>query len=106
MEYPNNPPINKISLPIHPWFKSRMFKGVLIAIGVIAVLSIVLFNQQIGNLLRFFGSKAALDTDTITLDGTSFLNNHTAELWNTTLNDWESNNNAVDVQNNRLIIKP
>jgi len=98
----------------HPWFKTKWFKIILTALGVVAVVLVVLFNQQIGDLLRFFGSKAALEIQTLTLGGTTDINNsdhflfnneYKSEIWNETLGDFELDMNAVKVDSNgRLMI--
>jgi len=100
----------------HPWFKTKWFKITLTAVAVVAVILVVLFNQQIGNLLRFFGSKAALETGNITLDGTNatasnyFLfngtNGYTADTWDPATGNWVTNKNAVKVEDNKLMINP
>jgi hypothetical protein len=56
-----NPVVTKVY-----WWRSRAFRIGLAIFVAIAVLVVVLFNQQIGNLLRSFGTKAA---NNITLTG-------------------------------------
>lgn len=91
-----------------PWFKAKWFKITLTALGVVAVVLIVLFNQRIGDLLKFFGSKAALETADLTLDGTNatapnyFLaNGYSAEIWNAAA---DGGNGAWEVKNNSVIV--
>ncbi|AKM84860.1 TPA: hypothetical protein DHW58_00040 [Patescibacteria group bacterium] len=40
------------------FFQTRGFKIGLVIAAVVAVVLVVLFSEQIGNLLKFFGSKA------------------------------------------------
>ena len=90
------------------WFKTKWFKIVLTALGIVAVVLVVLFSQQIGDLLKFFGSKAALQTSNFVLAGNNFLSNgYQAEIWDATNNTWVGNQNIVTVDPlNRLIINP
>ncbi|MFA5270280.1 MAG: hypothetical protein WC400_01560 [Patescibacteria group bacterium] len=50
------------------WWKSRAFRISLAIFVGLAVIAVVLFNQQIGDLLRSFGTKAGVDK-VLTLDG-------------------------------------
>jgi hypothetical protein len=60
---------------IRDWFKSMPGKITLLIVGFVAVLAIVIFNQQIVNLLSLIGSKA--DTDhTIVVNGTGIAPAH------------------------------
>jgi len=110
MNYQINPIISQFRLPLRSWFKSKAVKAGLVIIGVISVILIVLFNQQIGNLFKFFGSKAALDTGSFTLQGDSALpgyflsSGYTAE--ELLDGNWIANDTAVtiDNQNNNLIL--
>ena len=98
-----------IQKTVTPWFKAKWFKITLTVLGVMAVVLVVLFSQQIGNLLKFFGSKAAVQTSTFVLDGNNFLNNgYSAERYNSVSNTWEPDNSAVIVEpgTNRLIVNP
>lgn len=102
---------NRISAT--PWFRAKWFKGTLTALVIIAVILVVLFNRQIGDLLNLFGSRAALETKNFVLDGTNlqdgyFLGNgYTADSWDPATGNWTSNNNAVQIDSqNRLIIAP
>ena len=58
-----NPTVPKVY-----WWRSRAFRISLAIFVGLAVIAVVLFNQQIGNLLKSFGSKAA-NEQTITLTG-------------------------------------
>lgn len=57
-------PIN----PKTPWYTTRAFKISSIILGGISIILIVLFNQQIGNLLNSLFLKAARQFKTITLN--------------------------------------
>lgn len=53
-------------IPKAYWWRSRAFRISLAIFVALAVIAVVLFNQQIGSLLRSFGTKASTE---ITLDG-------------------------------------
>lgn len=53
---------------------TKKLKIILTVSAVVAVVLIVLFNKQISGLLNIFGSRAALDQGSITLDGNNFFN--------------------------------
>lgn len=111
MDYNKVPSKNQIAVP---WFRTRWFRFTLTAVGIVAVILIVLFNRQIGNLLKFFGSKAAFETNPITLDGANstapgyFLaNGYTDEKWDPASGNWVAGNAVmVDPTDNSLRIKP
>ena len=79
-----------------------------------AVVLVVLFSQQIGDLLKFFGSKAALQTSNFVLEGVNatapnyFLaTGYHADIWDSVNGTWLSDNDIVTVDAlNRLIINP
>ena len=52
-----------------PWYKTKAFRIGAVLLAIIAVIAVVLFSQQIGELLEFFGLKAAPEARSITLDG-------------------------------------
>lgn len=52
-----------------PWFKTKAFKIGAVVLAVIAVIAVVLFSQQIGELLELFGLRAAPESKSIILDG-------------------------------------
>lgn len=108
---------NRISAT--PWFRAKWFKVTLTALGVIAVILVVLFNRQISDLLNLFGTRAALETKNFVLDGTNLqdgyflgvgdneIAGYDAAIWDPLSNTWTSNNNAVQIDNqNRLVITP
>lgn len=95
------------------WFKTKWFKFTLTALAIVAVILVVLFNQQIGNLLKFFGSRAANETGNASLQGSNstapdyFLaNGFSASEFDPATGAWVSNDNAVKVDEatNRLMI--
>ncbi|MFH0912472.1 MAG: hypothetical protein V1807_02335 [Patescibacteria group bacterium] len=88
--------------------KTQPVKIILIAIGVVAVILIVLFNRQIGELLNLFGSRAALETGNIVLDSNNFLSSgYEASIYDPVNGTWTPNNTAVGVNpENRLVIIP
>lgn len=95
------------------WFKARWFKITLTAVAIVAVILVVLFSQQIGNLLKFFGSRAANEAGTAGLQGANntaadyFLaDGFSASRYNATTGTWDADNNAVKVDDatNRLMI--
>ncbi len=95
------------------WFKAKWFKITLTALAIVAVVLVVLFSQQIGNLLKFFGSWAANETGSASLQGANntatdyFLaDGFSASIYNPLTGNWEPNDNAVKVDDatNRLMI--
>lgn len=52
-----------------PWFKTKAFKIGVVILAIIAVIAVVLFSAQIGELLEFFGLRAAPEAKSIILDG-------------------------------------
>ena len=82
------------------WWRSRAFRISLAVFVALAVLAVVLFNQQIGNLLKSFGIKAATE---ITLDGTGqnsesyfFHEGYTATPYS----------DSFKIENDRLMLNP
>ena len=97
-----------------PWYRTRQGRMVLGVITAIAVVLIVLFNQQIGNFLNLIGSRAALDTGSASLQGTDsnspgyFLDNsidgYNAQVFNLVDGTWSDDLDSVKVENDRLMI--
>lgn len=89
-----------------PWYRTRQGRITLGISAAILVVLIILFSEQIGNLFNLFRSHAALDTGSIGLDDTNFLNpgEYNAEVFNPTTEQWETDLNSVKVENNRLMI--
>lgn len=92
------------------WFKTKWFKILLTALGVIGVVLIVLFNQQIGDLLSWLASRAAVEVKDITLtfDQAGFpTSGYSAERWDPGSNTWVNDIDSVTVDNtNKLILNP
>lgn len=88
----------------------KFSRPILAVIAVIAVVLIVLFNQQISNLLELWGIKAAPVTGTAGLQGSDptasdyFLNDFSASVFDPSTGNWVDDNEAVKVENNRLMI--
>lgn len=93
-----------------PWYKSQTMKAYLLVLGIIGVILIVLFSRQIGDLLSWLASRAAVEVKDITLtfDQGSFpASGYSAERWDAASNSWVADNNSVTVDNtNRLILNP
>ncbi|MFA5967511.1 MAG: hypothetical protein WC805_03335 [Patescibacteria group bacterium] len=85
-------------------------KAYLLVIGIIGVILIVLFSNQIGNLLNWLASQAALESNTIdlTFDQGNFANSgYTAQRYDPGSDTWIADDNSVTVDNtNRLILNP
>lgn len=45
------------------WSRNKIVRTVLIVLAVLAVIALVLFSEQIGQLLEFFGSRAAIELE-------------------------------------------
>lgn len=93
-----------------PWLKSGAAKGSLVIVGIIGVILIVLFSRQIGDLLSWLASRAAVEVKDITLtfDQGGFSNSgYTAERWDAVSNSWVNDIDSFTVDNtNRLILNP
>ena len=93
-----------------PWYKSQTMKAYLLVFGIIGVILIVLFSRQIGDLLSWLASRAAIEIKDITLtfDQGGFLTSgYSAERWDFATNSWIADNTAVTVDaQNRLILGP
>ena len=107
-------PSNNAPVPMNngqlPWYKSQTMKAYLVVIGIIGVILIVLFSEQIGNLLNWLASQAAIESHTIdlTFDQNTFANSgYTAERLETISGNWVPDNSAFTIDNtNRLILHP
>ncbi|MFH1088714.1 MAG: hypothetical protein V1719_02635 [Patescibacteria group bacterium] len=88
----------------------KFSRPILAVIAVIAVVLIVLFNQQISKLLELWGIKAASVSSSINLQGTNntapdyFLNDYSASVFNPATGAFDTDDTAVKVENNRLMI--
>jgi len=67
-------PVPPISAPAPrtPWFRGKLARIVLISVGTVAVILLVLFGKQIGQLLNLFGTKAG-NEQIIVLDSNNFI---------------------------------
>ncbi len=54
---------------IIPWFKTKTFKIIVLVLAILSIASVVLFSNQVGNLLELFGIKAGFNQKTILVDG-------------------------------------
>ncbi|KKT52570.1 MAG: hypothetical protein VE96_C0015G0003 [candidate division Kazan bacterium GW2011_GWA1_44_22] len=97
--------------PTISWY--RYSRPILAVIAVMAVILIVLFNQQISKLLELWGIKAALNTGSASLQGANnvapdyFLaDGFSASEYDPATGNWVDNNNAVTVDEatNRLMV--
>jgi len=55
------------------WFQTKAFRIALIVIGAIAVIALVIFNEQITQLFHSLTSKANVQEETVQLDHNNFL---------------------------------
>ena len=55
---------------ITPWFKTKTFKIVVLVLAILSITTVVLFSEQIGNVLDFLGIRAATESREILIDGT------------------------------------
>jgi hypothetical protein len=95
---PTAAPAASSPTPIKPqWFKTKLFRAGLISVGAIAVVLVVLFSQQIGQLLNLFGTKASTE-ESVTLNSTTFFSN------GYTTNPTDSF--RIDTATNRLMLNP
>lgn len=86
------------------WWRSRAFKiGLAILVGL-AVLAAVLFSDQLGNLLRLFGIKAATER-TIILNGYATASGDTHYFMDGAYYTTPSGSIYVD-DNDRLTLQP
>jgi len=61
---------NSLDNPIIPWYRTKTFKVGILVLTILAITSLVLFSNQIGDLLELFGLKAAQETKEIFIDAT------------------------------------
>lgn len=77
------------------WFRTKWFRITLIVVGAVVVLALVVFSEQIGQLLDLFGSRAGINQETLQLnDTTGFLQG--AQL--------EPTDDSFQVVNGRLML--
>jgi len=96
MEISYSSSLNKTNTP---WFKSRVFRIVVIFIAATAVIAVVLFGKQIGDLLELWGLKAAPTTQTITLPVAG-------QTWFTSGNYTVTPPKSLTIVNNELRLNP
>lgn len=88
------------------WFKSKAFRVGALILAIAAVVLVVLFSRQIGDLLELFGLKAARETQTITIDGTG-LPDRFHFMVDMDIDKTDTNAFALDPdKNNSLILNP
>ena len=89
-----------------PWFKSKTFKIIVLLLAILAIVSVVLFSEQIGDLLELFGLKAATESRYILIDGVGNADdpNHFPFLENGYT--MEPANSIILDADNRLILNP
>ena len=68
----STPSLPMVSKTTVPWLKTKIARVSFITLGAIAVVLIVLFSAQIGQLLNLFGTKASTNQSVI-LDQDTFL---------------------------------
>lgn len=61
------------------WFQTKTFRIALTVVGAIVVIALVVFSEQIGQLLDLFGSKAGINDDTVMLNNANFMTGATME---------------------------
>ena len=96
-----------------PWYRTGIFRIVLGVLAVIAIVGIVMFSEQIGDLLSLLGLKAAPVTGSASLQGNNntaadyFLGaGFTASEFDPATGTWIPDNNTVKVDDatDRLMI--
>lgn len=87
-----------------PWFKTKTFKVIVLILAILSIASIVLFSEEIGNLLELFGLKAATETRTVLIDGEGIIPGSTMFLDGATLTPPDSF--KVDDTTKRLMLNP
>ena len=85
-----------------PWYRTRAFRIGLSAVVGLAVIALVLFSRQLGELLNLGGSKAAIESQVITIDG---VGDGTAEHFFHTGFSIDPAN-SLKIEGNRLTINP
>lgn len=64
-----------------PWFKTKTFKVFVLVLAILSIATVVLFSEQIGNVLDFLGIRAATESREILIDGVgSGESNHSSFL--------------------------
>ena len=90
---------------ITPWFKTKTFKLFVLVLAILSITTIVLFSEQIGNVLELFGIKAADDSRELLIDGTGG-----DELWHSSFLEGSPTMEPIDSfaidENDRLVLNP
>jgi len=83
------------------WFRTKTFKLVLTILAILAIAAVVLFSEQIGDLLELWGLKAATESRTIVIDGLGEGDNHSFFEGSYSVDPTDS---IIIDENNRLIL--
>ncbi len=55
---------------VTPWYRTKAFKLGMLILAILAITALVLFSDQIGDLLELFGLRAAQESKEILIDVT------------------------------------
>lgn len=90
---------------ITPWFKTKTFKIIVLILAILSIVTVVLFSEQIGDLLELFGLRAATEARVILIDGVgSGADGHTS-FFDPGFTVDPPDSFMIDA-NNRLILNP
>ena len=91
---------------ITPWFKTKTFKLFVLVLAILSITTIVLFSEQIGNVLELLGIKATDDTRELLIDGVGGTGEagHTSFLEGPPI--MEPPESFTIDENNRLVLNP
>jgi len=91
---------------IIPWFKTKAFKITVLVLAILAVASVALFSEQIGDLLEFLGINAATEARHILIDGVGNTTDPSHFEFFDGSHSVTPNNSIILDTNNRLILNP